>query len=96
MGQVEREGIVMPTNNFILGKYDREKFSSKDISPLAMHWEGEGIERPKYGPTGNPIINVNIFSRTAERDETQVVGKLYKGVLEDEEIEGPTLLKRMK
>lgn len=86
----------MPTNNFILGKYDREKFNSKDISPLAMHWEGDCIERPQYGTIGNPITNANTFSRPAERDETQVVGKLYKGVLEDEEIEGPTLVKRRK
>lgn len=37
----------MPTNDFILGKYNRREHSSKDISPASKIWEGDREILPK-------------------------------------------------
>ena len=74
--------IIVPSNNFILGKYDRTQHSPQDISQNSALWEGNLQEPIRYGATGHPVTyyaNARIFSAHTERDEMQAVGKLYKG-----------------
>ena len=73
----------MPSNNFILGKYDRENYGSKDISDLAIRWEGDEVNLQSKTHYHN---DTKQFSNHTERDEKQVVGKLYKGFIDEEEI----------
>lgn len=77
----------MPSINFILGKPERQQIqSSKSNSRPVAYSEGDGVFRPPVGPTGHPTTyyaNAKIFSKRTERDETQVVGKLYKGYIDD-------------
>lgn len=72
----------MPSNNFILGKYDRQAYSSKNVSRSAACWEGD------IAPYGAMLTtfytNAHIFSKHTERDETTAVGKLYKGTVDDD------------
>ena len=71
----------MPSNAFILGKVNLREYSSKDISPAAEMWEGDGKEiSPKTHYHNDP----KQFSNHTERDEMQAEGKLYKGKIEDE------------
>lgn len=72
----------MPSNAFILGKYDRRSFSADDISKSAETWEGDGKETLPITRIHN---DPNAFSNHTERDENQVVGKLYKGYIDDED-----------
>ena len=70
----------MPTNDFILGKYNCREHSSKDISPSSKIWEGDREFLPKTHYHNDP----KQFSNHTERDEMQAVGKLYKGKPDDE------------
>lgn len=72
----------MPSNAFILGKYDRRNFGAEDISKSAEMWEGDGKEEL---PVTHMYNDPNAFSNHTERDEIQAVGKLYKGFIEDED-----------
>lgn len=72
----------MSSNNFILGKYDSKSYTTENISESATMWEGDGKEIfPKTHYHNDP----KQFSNHTERDEKQVVGKLYKGFIDDEE-----------
>lgn len=72
----------MPSNNFILGKYDRQAYTTKDVSRSATRWEGDVA--PYSAMLTTFYTNAHIFSKHTERDETQAVGKLYKGTVDDE------------
>lgn len=72
----------MPSNAFILGKYDRKNYSAEDISESASTLEGDGKE---ILPKTHIYNNLHAFSNHTERDEEQVVGKLYKGYVDDED-----------
>lgn len=72
----------MPSNNFILGKYDRENYGSKDISDSAIRWEGDEVNPQSKTHYHN---DTKQFSNHTERDEKHIVGKLYKGFIDDEE-----------
>lgn len=72
----------MVSNAFILGKYDRRNFGDKDISKSAEMWEGDKKENT---PVTHIHNSLNVFSNHTERDEIQVVGKLYKGFIDDED-----------
>lgn len=72
----------MPSNNFILGKYDRKDYNPKDISESSITWEGDRKENLLKTHYHNDHKQ---FSNHTERDENQVVGKLYKGFIDDEE-----------
>lgn len=72
----------MPSNAFILGKYDRKNFGAEDISKSAEIWEGDGKE---VLPVTHIHNSPAVFSNHTERDEIQVVGKLYKGFIDDED-----------
>ena len=72
----------MPSNAFILGKYDRRNFGPEDISKSAEIWEGDGKDDL---PVTHIHNDPNVFSNHTERAESQVVGKLYKGFIDDED-----------
>lgn len=72
----------MVSNAFILGKYDRRNFGPEDISKSAKTWEGDGKDVLSVTHTHN---DPNVFSNHTERDEIHIVGKLYKGFIDDEE-----------
>lgn len=72
----------MPSNAFILGKYDRREFNADDISESAVVWEGDEKE---ILPRTHIYNDPHAFSNLTERDEEQVVGKLYKGYIDDED-----------
>lgn len=78
----------MPNVNFILGIPERKPIRPGDFKtrPVA-HGEGDGVFNPPISPTGHPTTyyaNAHIFSKRTERDETQAIGKLYKGYVDDE------------
>ena len=80
----------MPTVNFILGRPERQPFEKKNYPKPVALWEGEGVTHPPIGPTGHPVTyyaNANIFSVRTARDYEQVVGKLYTGIVDDDELD---------
>ena len=66
--------------NFILGKRERQAISVKSTSRPVAHWEQNAASQPKLTTY---YANAKIFSFHTERDETQAVGKLYKGTVGD-------------
>ena len=66
--------------NFMLGKRARQPISSKSIGRPVSHWEQNAAPQPKLTTF---YANAKIFSFHTERDETQAVGKLYKGSVDD-------------
>lgn len=72
----------MPSNKFILGRYDDRAFTADDISESADCWEGDGVSMSDIITTF--YTNPRIFSNHTERDEMQAEGILYKGTVDDE------------
>lgn len=72
----------MRTVNFILGKWERQPIKPKSVNnrkPLSR-WESNS-----YRPTNvHYFANAKQFSFRTERDETQAVGKLYKGYVDED------------
>lgn len=73
----------MLTVNFILGKRQRE-----EIKPLITE-SGTPLSRSETTPYRRPenvhyYANAKQFSYRTERDNTQAVGKLYTGSVDDE------------
>lgn len=69
----------MPSNRFILGRYDDRAFTTDDISVDC--WEDDDFSTSEIFTTfyTNPMI----FSNYTERDEIKVEGKLYLGTVDD-------------
>lgn len=70
----------MPTVNFILGKRESEVISKRNPSRPIAHWEGDSTIQTHLTTY---YANAKIFSYRTERDDTQAVGKLYKGTIDD-------------
>ncbi|MDO5401058.1 MAG: hypothetical protein Q4F17_08775 [Eubacteriales bacterium] len=66
--------------NFILGKRERQTIFEKSTPRPVAHWEQNAVSQPKLTTY---YANAKIFSFHTERDETQAVGKLYKGTVGD-------------
>lgn len=62
--------------NLILGKKERQRVSSVPSFTAVSRWEGDVSTHDKLV---THWANAKIFSNRTERDETQVVGKLYEG-----------------
>lgn len=66
--------------NYMLKKRERQSVSSKSTGRPVSHWEQNTTSQPKLTTF---YANAKIFSFHTERDETQAVGKLYKGSVDD-------------
>lgn len=72
----------MPTVNFILGKCEREVI--KPLIPKCKKSLSHSEITPYHKPENvHYYANAKQFSFRTERDETQCVGKLYKGYIDD-------------
>lgn len=81
--------------NILLGQYNRKGYNPNNISKSALIWECDKREVPFRTHYNNSQKN---FSNHTERDEINIVGKLYKGYVDEDGISqeqsGPKLVKK--